>query len=119
MSRQLTSWWRRGVDRLHKLGVLAVNPVDKNLKPSCLIRLISALNYLVVIACLALWITAFILLQESSAQRTLSIALFTNLSCITFFGGLVIALIVGALLGNLLRRTLWNLLSRSTGRRSG
>jgi hypothetical protein len=105
------------VDRLHKLGVLAVNPVDKNLKPSCLIRLISALNFLVVIACLALWITAFILLQESSAQRQLSKALFTNLSCITFFGGLAVALIIGALLGNLLRRTLWNMLSRWRSRK--
>ena len=107
------------MDRLYKLGLLAVNPVDRNLKPSCLIRLVSALNFLVVIACLALWITAFILFQESSAQRTLSKTLFTNLSCITFFGGLAAALILGALLGNLLRRFLWNLLSRSRGRGSG
>ena len=107
------------MEQLHKLGVLAVNPVDKNLKPSCLIRVISALNFLVVIACLALWITAFILLQESSAQRQLSNSLFTNLSCITFFGGLAFALIIGALLGNLLRRTLWYLLSRWRSHRPG
>jgi hypothetical protein len=116
MSRQLSSWWQKGVDRLHKLGLLAANPVDKNLKPSCLIRVVSALNYLVVIACLALWITAFILFRESSAQRQLSDNLFTNLSCITFFGGLAIAIIVGALLGNLLRRSLWHLLSRLKSR---
>jgi len=93
--------------------LLAVNPVDQNLSPSCLIRMVSALNFLVVIVFLALWITTFILFQESSLQRELSNNLFSNLTCLTFFGGLAAAIILGALLGNFLRRFLWNLLIKS------
>lgn len=113
MSRKLTPFFRKEVDRLHKLGLLAVNPVDQISQPSCLLRVVSALNFLVIIACLALWITTFILFQESSLQGELSRNLFSNLTCITFFGGLAAALIIGALLGNFLRRTLWNLLIKS------
>lgn len=73
-------------------------------------RMVSALNFLVIIACLALWITTFILIQESSLHGEVSKNLFSNLTCIAFFGGLAVAIIIGALLGNLLRRSLWNLL---------
>ena len=113
MPRQLTPLFQKGVDRLHKLGLQAVNPVDQNSQPSCLVRVVSALNFLVMIACLGLWIATFILFQESSLRGQLSGNLFSNLTCIAFFGGLAIAIIIGALLGNFLRRTLWNLLIRS------
>lgn len=113
MSRKLTPLFRKGVDRLHQLGLLAINPVEQISQPSCLVRVISALNFLVIIAVLALWITIFILIQESSIQGELSRNLFSNLTCITFFGGMAFAIILGALIGNFLRRTLWNLLVNS------
>lgn len=116
MSRQLTPLFRKGVDRLYKLGLLAVDPFDQNSQRSCLLRVVSALNFLVIIACLALWITTFIFFQGSSIRGELSKNLFSNLTCITFFGGLAAAIIIGALLGNFLRRILWNLLIKSRNR---
>lgn len=113
MSRQPNPWIRKGVDQLHKLGLLSINPVDQISQPSCLIRVVSAMNFLVVIVCLALWITTFILFQESSLQRQLSTNLSSNLTCVTFFGGLAIAIVIGTLLGNFLRRSLWNLLIKT------
>ncbi len=86
------------------------NQTDRALEHSCLGRIISALTFIVVIICLGLWITAFILLRDRLFAETLSGSILTNLTCIIFFGGLVIAIIVGALAGNLLRRAFWKLL---------
>ena len=95
------------LDLLHRLGVLAANPVEGALQRTCLGRVISALTFIAVVACLVLWITLFLVFRDSGIQNDVSANLFTDLSCITFFGGLVIAIGIGATLGNLVRRTLW------------
>jgi len=96
---------------LWKFGRRTVtSQADRALEHSCLGRIISALTFIVVIFCLGLWITAFILLKDQLFTETLSGSILTNLTCITFFGGLVIAIIIGALAGNLLRRFFWKLL---------
>jgi hypothetical protein len=97
---------------LHRLGVLAANPVDSALQRTCLGRVISALTFIAVVACLALWITAFLLFRDSSIKQSVSATIYTNLSCITFFGGLVLAIGVGAMVGNLVRRMLWRALMK-------
>ena len=85
---------------------------DRALERSCTGRIINTLTFLVVILCLGLWITAFLLLKDQLFAKTLTGSLLTNLTCLTFFGGLVIAILVGALVGNFLRRLFWKLLMK-------
>jgi len=59
-----------------------------------------------------IWITGFLLFQDSGIRQEVSSSIFTDLSCITFFGGLAVAVGIGATLGNFLRRTFWEWLMR-------
>jgi hypothetical protein len=76
-------------------------------------RFLNTLSFVIVIIFLALWITAFILLKDNLFTKTLTGNLLTDLSCLTFFGGLVMSIFVGALVGNLLRRLFWKMRVRS------
>ena len=88
----------------------AVRQADRALEHTCAGRVVSALTFIVIVLCLGLWITVFLLLKDQLFTQTLSGNVLTNLTCIVFFGGLVVALFVGALLGNFLRRAFWKLL---------
>jgi hypothetical protein len=70
-------------------------------------RVANALAFIAVIFCLALWITAFLIFRESLPPSGVSSILFTDLSCLTFFGGLALSIGIGAFLGNISRRFLW------------
>ena len=83
---------------------------DWTLERTCAGRIINTLTFLVVILCLGLWITAFLLLKDQLFAKTLTGSLLTDLTCLTFFGGLVIAILTGALVGNIVRRLFWKLL---------
>jgi hypothetical protein len=85
---------------------------NQALDHSCAGRILSTLTFIIVIVCLGLWIIAFLLLKDYLFMDTLSGNILTNLTCLTFFGGLVIAILVGELAGNYLRRTFWKILSR-------
>jgi hypothetical protein len=99
------------INRLRRLGTgVVTSQADWALERSCAGRIISALTFIVVIICLGLWITAFLLLKDRLFTETLSGNILTNLTCLTFFGGLVVAIFVGALAGNFLRRTIWKIL---------
>jgi hypothetical protein len=86
------------------------NPYDPALAHSCAGRAINALTFIVVIACLGMWITAFLVLKDQLFPQTVSATVLTNLTCLTFFGGLIAAVFIGALAGNFLRRTAWKIL---------
>jgi hypothetical protein len=102
---------RKRFARLWKSSKQTVSSqTDRALEHSCAGRVVSALTFLVVIFCLGLWIAAFLLLRDRLFTETLSGNILTNLTCVTFFGGLGIAIIVGALAGNFLRRAFWKLL---------
>ena len=90
----------------------AFSQSDWTLEQSCAGRIVSALTFIVIIICLGLWITAFILLKDRLSTGTLAGNVLTDLTCIIFFGGLTVAVFVGALAGNLLRRTFWKILVR-------
>ena len=79
---------------------------------SSMVRVINALMFISIVFFLALWITGFLLLQDDVLAPTDSGSLHTELTCITFFGGLVIAIFLGAMVGNLLRRIIWKTLIR-------
>jgi hypothetical protein len=102
---------KKRLNRLWKSGKkTAVSQADRALEHTCAGRVVSALTFIVVVFCLGLWITVFLLLKDKLFTQTLSGNLFTNLTCIVFFGGLVVALFVGALAGNFLRRAFWKML---------
>jgi hypothetical protein len=88
---------------------IAASQTDRALEHTCAGRVVSALTFIVVVLCLGLWITIFLLVNQYFAQ-TLSANWLTNVSCIVFFGGLVVAIFVGALAGNFLRRAFWKML---------
>lgn len=99
------------INRLRRLGRGVIpDQVDWSLERSCAGRITNALTLIVIIICLGLWITAFLLLKDRLFTETLAGNIFTDLTCLTFFGGLVIAIFVGALAGNFLRRSAWKIL---------
>lgn len=69
-------------------------------------RLLATLNFVVVIIFLGAWITAFIFLNQYFAS-ILSGDLLTSLTCISFFGGLILAFLVAATASSLLHRLFW------------
>jgi hypothetical protein len=103
MKKRLNRLWRSGKE-------IATSQADRALEHTCAGRVVSALAFIVVVFCLGLWITVFLLLKDQLFPQTLSGNVLTNLTCIVFFGGLVVALFVGALAGNFLRRAFWKLL---------
>jgi hypothetical protein len=103
MKNRLNGLWKSGKET-------AASRADRALEHTCAGRVISALTFIVVVFCLGLWITVFLLLKDQLFMETLSGNVLTNLTCIIFFGGLIIAVFVGALAGNFLRRTFWKLL---------
>jgi hypothetical protein len=103
MKTRLNRLWRSGKE-------IATSQADRALEHTCAGRVVSALAFIVVVFCLGLWITVFLLLKDQLFLQTLSGNVLTNLTCIVFFGGLVVALFVGALAGNFLRRAFWKLL---------
>ncbi len=105
MKDRLTQWWRSDLPS-------TIGQEDPGLARSCAGRILSALTFIIIILCLGLWITAFLLLKDRLFAETLSGNFLTNLTCITFFGGLVIAIFVGGLIGNFLRREFWKILIR-------
>ena len=99
--------------QLWKSGKIIPNSQNNPaLEHSCANRILSALTFIVIIVCLAIWITAFLLLKDRLFADNLSGNILTDLTCITFFGGLVIAIFTGALAGNFLRRVFWKMLIR-------
>ncbi len=103
MKQRLNSLWKSGKET-------AATQADRALEHSCAGRVVSALTFIMVVFCLGMWITAFILLKDKLFAETLSGNVLTNLTCIVFFGGLVVALFVGAMAGNFLRRAFWKML---------
>ncbi len=103
MKERLNRLWKYGKET-------AVRQADRALEHTCAGRVVSALTFIVVVFCLGLWITVFLLLKDQLFTQTFSGNVLTNLTCIVFFGGLVVALFVGALLGNFLRRAFWKIL---------
>jgi hypothetical protein len=79
---------------------------------SCAGRILSSLTFIIVIICLGMWITAFVLLKDRLFTETLSGTIFTDMTCLTFFGGLAIAIFIGALAANFLRRAFWKRMTR-------
>jgi hypothetical protein len=88
----------------------AASQADWALEHTCAGRVISALTFIVVIICLGLWIALFVVFKDQLLTQTPAGNVVTNLTCIVFFGGLVVALFIGALAGNFLRRTFWKML---------
>jgi hypothetical protein len=97
--------------RLWKSGKeTAISQADRALEHTCAGRVVSALTFIVVVFCLGVWITGFLLLKDELFAEVHSGSVFTNLTCIVFFGGLVVMLFIGELAGNFLRRAFWKLL---------
>jgi hypothetical protein len=103
MKSRLIKLWNSGKQT-------ATTQADRALEHTCAGRVVSALTFIVVVFCLGLWITGFLLLNDRLFPKIFYGNVLTDLTCIVFFGGLVVAVFTGALAGNFLRRTFWKLL---------
>jgi hypothetical protein len=92
-------------------GIVAGN-AEWALEQSCASRLIKALTFIVMMLCLGVWIASFTFLKDRLSTETFTVNTLTNLTCISFFGGLAVAIFIGALAGNILRRLFWRLLNK-------
>jgi hypothetical protein len=98
----ITHLWNSGKEAF---GHQNVQGLDRSLA----VRILNTLTFIVVVILLGLWIIAFLVLKDDLLTKTLSGNLLTNLSCLIFFGGLVLSIFIGALIGNLLRRVFWKM----------
>ena len=99
------------INRLRSLGPgVFPGQTDWALERSCAGRVVNALTFIIIIVCLGLWITAFLVLKDFLFTKIFGETTLTDLTCLTFFGGLVMTIFVGALAGNFLRRTFWKIL---------
>lgn len=73
-------------------------------------RLINMLKFIIIILVLGLWVAGFLAIKDSLFSKNINGNVGTELTCITFFGGLVAAVIVGSLAGDIVRRFFWRLL---------
>jgi len=103
MIKRLKRFWKSGWET-------AANQAGQAPEQTCAGRVISTLTYIVVIICLGLWITVFLVLKDQLVAQTVDGSILTNLTCILFFVGLIMALFIGALAGNFLRRFFWKML---------
>jgi hypothetical protein len=85
---------------------------DPELKRSCLGRLASISTFIFIITCVGVWITGFLLLRDTPAMQSIPPGWLDQVYCLAFFGGLVLAILVSGLGGNMLRRALWRILLR-------
>ncbi len=68
------------------------------------------LKFVIIILALGLWVAGFLAIKDHLLSENLTGSLFTELTCLTFFGGLVVSLIIGSLCGDIVRRFFWRLL---------
>ncbi|KAF0108561.1 MAG: hypothetical protein FD146_447 [Anaerolineaceae bacterium] len=73
-------------------------------------RAINAVSFMMVIVMLALWVTLFVILRDNLSSDSLAASTVTAVSCFAFFGGLLLAIVIGGWLGNALRRIFWKIL---------
>jgi hypothetical protein len=73
-------------------------------------RAINAISFMMVILMLALWVALFALLRDDLSAGSWAASTVTAVSCFAFFGGLLLAIVVGGWLGNALRRFFWKVL---------
>jgi hypothetical protein len=73
-------------------------------------RAINAISFMMVILMLALWVALFALLRDDLSAGSWAASTVTAVSCFAFFGGLLLAIVVGGWLGNALRRIFWKVL---------
>jgi hypothetical protein len=100
------------INSLYKSGIktLSEQATSMAFDRSCAGRLLNALRFLIVILCLSVWITAFLTVKDRFLTEKFTGNVLTNLTCITFFGGLATAFLIGTLAGNFLRRSFWKYL---------
>jgi hypothetical protein len=103
MKAKLIELWNSGKQT-------ATTQADWALEHTCAGRVVSALTFVVVIFCLGVWITGFLLLNDRLFPQIFYGNVLTDLTCIVFFGGLLLAVFIGALAGNFMRRAFWKLL---------
>jgi hypothetical protein len=83
---------------------------DSTLQKNILGRLANALPFLTIVLFLAGWSAGFYALQDSG-PRTIA----DSLRCLTFFGGLAAAVLLGAVTGSFLKRLVYKALRGKTG----
>lgn len=76
-------------------------------------RLINMLKFIIIILALGMWVAGFLAIKDHLFIEKISDTLFTELTCITFFGGLVVSIIAGSLFGDVVRRFFWRLLIKN------
>lgn len=73
-------------------------------------RLINMMKFMIIIIFLGFWIAWFLVIKDTLFNGKVRETIATDLTCITFFGGLVISIILGSIAGDIVRRFFWKLL---------
>jgi len=99
-------------DATRRLGKVAVaRQVDRTLQRSCIGRVVSLVMLLTMVACVSLWVGAAWLVNQAGLSDAVSGLPEPVLPC-AFFGGILLCIVIGGLVGNWLRRLVWRVILR-------
>lgn len=102
MKAELFAWWASEKQNGKRRAQQALTHAHA-------VRVVNALTYIMVLVFLGIWIASFILITNDVLSHILSGNILTNLSCLIFFGGLILSISIGALAGKFLTRFFWKL----------
>jgi hypothetical protein len=102
MKADLFNWWASEKQKGKRRAQQALMHANA-------VRVVNALTYILVLMFLGIWIASFILITNDVFSHVLSGNILTNLSCLIFFGGLILSISFGAVAGKFLTRFYWKL----------
>lgn len=91
--------------------VAAAEQIDHTLQHSCIGRVVSLVILITMVACVGLWVGAAWLVNKAGLGDAVSKLPEPILPC-TFFGGIILCIVIGGLVGNWLRRLAWRVILR-------
>ncbi|MGQ9600921.1 MAG: hypothetical protein ACUVWZ_16110 [Anaerolineae bacterium] len=94
------------------LGRLAAaEQIDRTLERSCIGRIVSLVILITMVACVGLWVGIAWLVNKAGLSGAASKLPGPVFPCL-FFGGLILCIVIGGLVGNWLRRLAWRVILR-------
>jgi len=104
--------WRKLLSPRRIARSYAIGRAQEAVDRGCIGRIVGLIILVTMVACVALWGLAFYLLNRSGVLAALPEQIAGPAIGITLIGGFVVAIVVGGIIGDALRRAVWRLLFR-------
>lgn len=104
--------WRKLFSPRRIAATYAVDRAQQAVDRGCIGRIVGLIVLVTMVACVGLWGLAYHLLNKSGVLAALPERIAGPAIGITLIGGFAVAIVVGGVIGDALRRAVWRLLFR-------